>query len=1042
MKKQGTVIEWGMKHKAFPLALALTLLVIGLIGLFNMSRNEFPDFTTRTGLVIGSFPGASSEEVETQLTSKLEEYLFTFNEVDKTKTYSYSKNGMSYVYLEVSDRIGKDETQQFWNKLKNNLFVFQQQSLPKGVRGIAVNSDFGNTAAMILSVQSKTRPYKDLQLHVEDIIDNLRQIEDMAKITYSGGLTEQIAVSVDQNKLAQYGISPGMLMQSLQTRGTILPGGTLENKNFDRPIHIDAFLNDVTDVAQHIIRSDKNGNVIRLSDIANVKREYEDPDSYIQTGGTKAMIITLEMAKGNNIVQFGEEIKEHLAQLKQDLPEDIEVRTIADQPVVVDHSIGHFMKEFGYALLGVILVCMLLLPFRVASLAAATIPITISATLALMYLFGMELNTVTLAALIVVLGIVVDDPIVVIDNYVEKLDEGESRFEAAYHSAVELFPSVFTATLAISATFFPLMFFMSGTAKDFLSTFPFTISIALFLSLAISILLVPFLNTVFIKKGLHSEKDEDNAKKKKSMLDRLQDFFNKSVEKAMKHYKITVFMGVLSVVLGMFLFSNVSQELFPIVERDQFAVEVNLSKGSNLQETAAIVEEFEEILAKDERILDYTSFIGESSPRFHMVYAPNLPAKNYAQILVTTASNDATEEVLREYDDKYSEMFPNAYLRMKQLNMVGKPAPIEVRLYGNDISELKKYGNQIIDLARETPQTIWSRSNFGELYSSVSIDIKEEQAAQAGLTKENIGNTIAMNMEGLQATQIYEDDYAINIKIKAENHAAQTISDLSQLSILAPNTGNVIPLKQVANITPAWEQEQIVRRNGMRCLTIRVDIEKGAVANVVQGKMTPKIEELDIPSHIRINYGGEHEMSEENLLPMGISLLISVLLIILILIWHFKSFKHAALSFITMPLSILGAALGLLLMQYPFGFTSFLGILALCGIVVRNGIILIDFADELRLHHGKNVLQAAILSAQRRMRPIFLTSSAAAVGVTPMIISRSSLWGPLGTVIAFGLLVSMVLTLYVLPALYWLFFRNEEKAEEENNEEELKTINS
>ena len=231
MKKKGNLIEWGMKHKAFPLALAFILFIIGLIGLFNMSRNEFPDFTNRTGLVIGSFPGASSEEVETQLTSKLEEYLFTFNEVDKTKTYSYSKNGMSYVYLEVSDRIGKDETQQFWNKLKNNLFVFQQQSLPKGVRGIAVNSDFGNTAAMILSVQSKTRPYKDLQFHVEDIIDNLRQIKDMAKITYSGGLTEQIAVSVDQNKLAQYGISPGMLLQSLQTRGTILPGGTLENKN-------------------------------------------------------------------------------------------------------------------------------------------------------------------------------------------------------------------------------------------------------------------------------------------------------------------------------------------------------------------------------------------------------------------------------------------------------------------------------------------------------------------------------------------------------------------------------------------------------------------------------------------------------------------------------------------------------------------------------------------------------------------------------------------------------------------------------------------
>ena len=1030
MKKKQDLIAWGMKNKVFPIALAFTFLVIGLIGLFNMSRNEFPDFTIRTGLVVGVYPGATAEEVETQLTSKLEKYLFSFNEVDKTKTYSYSKDGMSYVYLEIANRVGKDETQQFWNKLKNDLFVFQQRSVPKGVRGIVVNSDFGNTAAMILSVKSETRPYKDLELHVEDIADDLRQIEDMAKISYSGGLTEQIEIQVDQNKLAEYGISPGMLKQSLQTRGTILPGGTLEEANFDKPIHLDAFLHDITDVADHIVKTDDNGHVVKVSDIAQVKKAYEDPDSFIQTGGEKAMIITLEMAKGNNIVQFGEEVKEHLAKLEAELPSDIEISTSADQPVAVDHSISHFMKEFGYALMGVIIVCMLLLPFRVASLAAATIPITISATLAVMYMLGMELNTVTLAALIVVLGIVVDDPIVVIDNYIEKLDEGESRWNAAYHSAKELFPSVFTATLAISATFFPLMFFMSGTAKDFLSTFPFTISIALFLSLAISILLVPFLNTVFIKKGLHSDKDEQEKQKKKSMLDRLQNFFNRTVEKAMKHYKLTVLAGILAVLFGGYLFSNVSQELFPIVERDQFAVEVTLSQGSNLEETAAVVNKFEKILAKEERVENYTSFIGESSPRFHMVYAPNLPAKNYAQILVTTTSNDATEELLEEYDKKYAEMFPNAYLRMKQLNMVSKPAPIEIRLYGDDIEELQEYGNLVIDAARKTPQTIWSRSNFGERYPTISIDIKEDQAAQVGLTKEDIGNSIAMNMEGLQATQLYEDDYAINVKIKSENSEAQSISELNQLSIISPTTGKIVPLKQVAEVKPSWEQEQIVRRNGRRCLTIRVDIEKGAVANVVLDKIRPKLEELNIPKHIEIGYGGEYEMSQENLVPMQVSLLISILLIILILIWHFKSFKHAFLSFMTMPLSILGAALGLLLMQYPYGFTSFLGVLALCGIVVRNGIILIDFADELREHHGKNVWDAAMQSAQRRMRPIFLTSSAAAVGVTPMIISRSSLWGPLGTVIAFGLLVSMVLTLYVLPVLYWLFFRNEENQDE------------
>ena len=1031
MKKQGSMIEWAMKNKAFPLALAFVFVLIGLLGLFNMPRNEFPEFTIRQGLVIGYYPGANSQEVEEQLTAKVEKFLFSYNEVDKEKTYSYSRNGEMYIYVEVANRVGRNETQQFWNKLKNDLLIFQQRSVPPGVKGIIVNSDFGSTAAMILAVESKTRPYKDLQKHVEEIEDQLRQVKGMAKISHSGGLTEQIAVYVDQNKLAQYGISPATLMQSLQTQGTIRPNGTLESPTFDRPINMDVFLKNVTDIANHIVSTERDGSVIRIKDIAQVKREYEDPDSFITANETKAMVITLEMASGNNIVQFGDRIDEQLNAFKTQLPQDVQITKIANQPEVVQHAISHFLKEFGFALMGVIIVTLLLLPFRVASVAAATIPITILATLALMYMFGMELNTVTLAALIIVLGIVVDDPIVVIDNHVEKLDEGDSVWKAAMNSAKELFPSVFTATLAISATFLPLVFFMSGVAKDFLSTFPYTIMLALFLSLTISVLLVPFFNTIFIKRGLHHNKKEEDKKQKKSMLERLQLFFDKSVESAMKHYRMTGLVGILSIVVGIVLFSKLSQELFPVIERNQFAIEVYLSKNSSLEETEKVVKEFEKVLAKDDRIENYTSFIGTSSPRFHVVYAPNLPAKNYAQILVTTTSDDATEEVLIEYDKKYSEMFTNAYLRMKQLNLIAKPAQIEVRLFGGDIDTLKDYGNQIIDLSRETPQTIWSRTNYGEMQHTVAIDVNEEEASRIGLTREAIANTIAINMEGLNATQVWDGDYAINVKIKAEDHKDQSVSSLRELSIISPVTGKTVPLRQVAEVTPSWEQEQIVRRNGMRCLTVRVDIEKGAVANEVLGKLRPKIEELNLPDSITVGYGGEYEMSEENLVPMGISLSISVLIIFLILLWHFREFKQAVLSFITMPLSIFGAALGLILMRYPFGFTSFLGLLALCGIVVRNGIILIDYANELRLHHGHSVYEAAAHAAKRRMRPIFLTSSAAAVGVTPMIISRSTLWGPLGTVIAFGLMLSMVLTLFVLPVLYWLFFRNEKEEKEE-----------
>ena len=309
---------------------------------------------------------------------------------------------------------------------------------------------------------------------------------------------------------------------------------------------------------------------------------------------------------------------------------------------------------------------------------------------------------------------------------------------------------------------------------------------------------------------------------------------------------------------------------------------------------------------------------------------------------------------------------------------------------------------------------------------AVKMDIKQNEAARLGLNNRDIANTVAVNTTGLKATEVWDEEYTIDVKIKSENQHRQNVSDLRQLSIISAQKQAKIPLRQVAEITPQWSQEQITNRNGNRCLTVRVDITKDAVANEVLAEMIPHIDEITFPEDIRIEYGGEYELQIENNKPMGLSLMLSVVLIFLILLWHFKNFMHALLSFITMPLSIFGAALGLILMQYPFGFTSFLGLLALCGIVVRNGIILIDYADELRHEHGYSVKKAAILAAERRMRPIFLTSSAAAVGVIPMIVSRSSLWGPLGTVIAFGLMFSMVLTLFVLPVLYWLFFRKED----------------
>jgi len=1037
MKKK-SVIELAIEHKQIVLSIITLLVIMGIYAFFNMPRNEFPEFTIREGLITGYYPGATSKEVDEQLTKKVEAYLFSFEEVDKTKTYSYSKDGLMFIYVEVTEKPGKLQTATFWNRLKHGIIQLQEQ-LPAGVKGIVVNSDFGNTSAVLLSVESKTRPYKDLEKYVRSIEDEIRKIPDLSKISHSGSLPEQIGIYIDNNKLASYGINISKVMQAIQDQGNISSTGPLKGDVNDMPVHINSYYNSESDLAGQIIHVDNKGNVVRLKDIANIKREYEDPDSYSTTDGTKCIVISMEMLPGKNIVQFGSELDKHMAVFEKNLPADIKLTKIADQPKVVDDSISHFMREFGIALVSVIIVTLLLLPFRIAGVAGATIPVTILSTLAIMYVAGIELDTVTLAALIIVLGIVVDDPIVVIDNHVEKLDHGFSVMDAAIGSAKELFPSVFTATLAISATFAPLMLFLTGTAKDFISVFPITIVIALTLSLAISMLVVPFINTLLIKKGLHDPaKEKKNVKdKKRSMLDRLQDFYNGHLQNAFKHYKITVFLAIASVAAGVIFLAMVSQQLFPKVERNQFAMEINLPSGYNLTQTDSVVKKIEKIMAKDKRIEHYTSFIGSSSPRFQTVYAPNLPSPNYAQILVNTTTEETTEEVLKEYQVKYSNMIPDAYLRMKQLSMIGTPAPIEVRISGDSISDLKNVAQKVEDIVRNARDVIWVRTDYQQMQQGFKLTLKPDEASRLGFTRKDLSDALAINLQGIAATDIWEGDYDVNVKLKTAKDQRNKSSDMANMYITSPTTNAVVPIRQIAEITPDWTQGQIGHRNGLHTVTVQIDIDKDAVPSEVLSKFKPRIDSLKLTGGVFIGYGGEREKMLENIGPMGLSLLMSVTLIFFILLIHFKSLKHAGLSLMTMPLSLFGAGLGLLLLHYPVGFTSFIGLLSLCGIVVRNGIILTDFAGEMRTQEGMNVMDAAIHAGERRMRPIFLTSSAAAVGVIPMILSRSSLWGPLGTVICFGLLFSMVLTLFVLPVLYWLFFRKED---EESSKKDQKKV--
>jgi outer membrane protein TolC/preprotein translocase subunit SecF len=640
-------------------------------------------------------------------------------------------------------------------------------------------------------------------------------------------------------------------------------------------------------------------------------------------------------------------------------------------------------------------------------------------TLGFLYFFGIELNTVSLAGLIVVLGMIVDNSIVVIDNYVEKKDHGMSSWHAAIKSARELVTPILTATMAICVVYIPLGFMLPGTSGDFVKPLPLTICIALVVSVVVALFVVPFLNFFFIKKGLKS----DDKKDKKTFLDIMQATFDTILEKAFRHPKRTIALGIGSIIMGVVLFKMIDQRLFPEMERNQFAVEVFLDEGASLESTAKIMNTLSDALDKDSRVTKVTSFIGTSSPRFHTSYAPHMASTNFGQLLVNTIDNKATREICDEYNKKFGGAFPNAHVKWKVLAIQKSKYPIELRISGDSIKDIRKAEAMIDSVIKPVKGIAWVNPDWGQKRQNIRVDLDKDKANRMGYSKGIVATTVMGGLNGLSLTTVWENDYPVNVELRQDHGEKKNIDFLSNQLITSPSTYSAMPLRSFAKLSPEWDEGTIVHRNGTRTLTIQMDVESNYMASTITDEIKPQLDKLKMPDGVTLSYGGELADQEESFVPMGYALGISIAVIFFILLFQFKKIKLASIIMSTMLLGLPGAAFGLFVARYPFSLTAFIGITSLCGIVVRNGIILIDYLQELRQVYGMSVKDAALAAGKRRMRPIFLTSAAASVGVIPMIISRSSLWGPLGTVICFGLLISMVLTLFILPVLYTVLYR-------------------
>lgn len=1025
-------LRWPLEHYSITLLIVGILFVMGIFGMYDMPKDEFPHATIRQGVVIAVYPGATSEEVEQQVARPLERYLFTYGEVNRAKTTTTSQNGMCIAMVKLNDDV--DNKDEVWSKIKHGLNTFKS-SLPAGVLGIVVNDDFGNTSALLIAIGSDQRSYRELKEYSDELSDRLRRIPSVANVKLFGERKEQISLYVNRQRLQAYGIGQQTLFAALQAQGFTTMSGGIDDKDQQIPVYVAPMENSEEDIANQIIFSDPiDGKVIRVRDVARVVREYDSSASCIEQDGHPCVLLSMEMTPGNNVVQYGNEVESILdAYRESELPDDVTITRIADKPKVVAKSVSDFLRDLLVSMLIIILSMMVLFPLRSAIVAAITIPLSTFVSVAIMYMAGIELNIVTLAALIVVMGMIVDNSIVVIDGYLEYLGKGHKPYDAAIESARQYFMPMMLATVCICAIFFPFLITMTGMFHDCLKDFPWTITINLSVSLFLAVTVIPFLEICLIKPGKVST--GGNA-----ITNWVQSAYNRILDYTFRHPWLTIGGGMAVIALSMLIIPTLKIRLFPYADRDQFAVEIFLPEGKGLAETEQVADSVRAVLQKDGRIHSITGFIGCSSPRFMDAYAPQMAGKNYAQFIVNTESDKATLELLAEYQPQLSEAFPNAYVKFKRLDYL-EVNELEYRFYGNDLDSLHAVAGRLAEKMSTMPELEWVHTDYFQPSPIVRVELNPVTAAQLGITRAIAQLALSSVSCDLQVGQVWEGDYDLPIVVK--DAADMTFSDIANLGISSPMTmasgavngsGTTIPLRQIAKVGPKWSESRIVHRNGERCITVTAQFVQGVYTAVIEKEIARMMQEdIDLPQGVRCEVGGEIEYGDEAMPQILGGIGIALVIVFFFLLFNFKKYGITTVCMAALALMIPGALVGLGLMDRSLGLTSIFGLITLMGIIMRNEILIFEHAINLinkyvdehgdwtadRRAYNQAVKQAAYDAGKRRMVPIFLTTATTAVGVVPMILAQSSFWMPVGVTIFAGGIGSLILVVTMLPVVYW-----------------------
>ena len=1004
--------EWAIRHKQIVYFFIIAIITGGLWSYFHLGRSEDPDFTIRQAVVTAAWPGASAQQITQQVTDPLEKKLQDTKGLDYIKSFTH--DGKTVIYVNLKDSVPKEEMQTRWHEIRN-LVNDEWGSLPSGVMGPYINDRFDDVYGSIYAVTGDGFSYEEKRKYAENIRRRLTGVEDVQKVELLGVQKQEIYVEMDQNKLASFGMRPSDVFAMLQQQGAMMPAGMIHTDSRNVAIRVEGLLDTVESLKELPIHVGERS--FHLGDVASVTQMYADPEtSLMYFNGKPAVGIAVSMAPGGNNLVLGKNLEREIEKEKAELPAGLDIEQVADQPSVVNDSIHEFTKSLLEAIVIVMAASFLSLGFWSGIVLALCIPVVVCASFIYMKWQGIDLHIVSLGTLIVSLGLLVDDAIIVIEMMQVKLEEGMDRLAAAQAAYKGCAKPMLAGTLITAAGFIPVGF-AAGQTAEYVGAFFWVIASTLLLSWVASIFVSPVLGYRFIRVKA--------GEKKSAFADRAYRLFYKAIAWCIR-FKKTVIIGTAAIFAGtVALIPFVNQEFFPDSVRPEIILDVNLPSGASIKETKEVMAGIADNLYGDNRVSSFSTYVGDSAPRFILLFDPLAPEDSHGQMILVARDSKVRDSLRDDTLAFIAEQYPDARAHARLIT-TGPPAeyPIMLRLSGKNVEDTAKFAKEAAALVSQYPGMKNVSMDWPEETPVVRLKIDQDKVRKLGGDNYSISRDLYVKLSGYKVAESYQGNQLVPISFRLEGSNAARLADLSSLPVHV-GSGRYVPLGEIADISYENETSTIWRRDLHPTITIRGEAGGDKTADSVVNELydrTLKEFREHLPDGYTLEKGGAIENSEKSVQYLAAPVPIMIFLILMILMFELDKIPLMVIAGITGPLGLIGAILSLFLTRQPMGFVSIVGMLALSGMVVRNSIILLD---QIRQHlaDGKKPYDAVIESAALRFRPIMLSSVTDVLGFVPLI--PSPFWRPLAVSFIGGLLLATAIGLLVVPALYCWYYKVE-----------------